>query len=187
MAAGRRIAADGSATFMDPKLRAWALVSELYWMSYKLLERRLYYLDVSVSQARVLALLYFAEGSMQPSQIAMLLFQETQSITGILSRIEEHDWIRRSPHPDDRRAINLELTPEGRKVAAQVVAISEDLYAELFVPAMTAPERRALETALRNDPTPVSRTARFFVDHAATTAPVYSRSYSTGLRLPIEV
>jgi DNA-binding MarR family transcriptional regulator len=149
MAVGRRIAADDSATFMDPKLRAWALVSELYWMSYKLLERQLYYLDVSVSQARVIALLYFAEGSMQPSQIAMLLFQETQSITGILSRIEEHDWVRRSPHPDDRRAINLELTPEGRRVAAQVVAISEDLYAELFAPAMTVAERRALETALR--------------------------------------
>ncbi len=27
-------------TFMDPALMPWALVSELYWMSYKLLEER---------------------------------------------------------------------------------------------------------------------------------------------------
>jgi DNA-binding MarR family transcriptional regulator len=149
MAAGGRIGVDETTTFMDPKQREWVLVSELYWMSYKLLERRLYYLDVSVSQARVLSLLYFAEEPMKPSVVATLLFQETQSITGILSRIEEHNWVKRTPHPDDRRAVHLELTAEGRKIAAQLVAISEDLYSELFAPAMSAAERRQLEAALR--------------------------------------
>ena len=41
--------APSAPTFMDPALMPWALVSELYWMSYKLLERRMYHLGVSAS------------------------------------------------------------------------------------------------------------------------------------------
>jgi len=136
-------------TFMAPALMPWALVSELYWMSYKLLERRLYELNISASQARVLAVLYFAKEPIKPSRVATLLFQETQSITGILQRIESRGWVRRLPDPEDRRAIGLELTSDGRRVTAEMIAISEDLYAELFAPALTPGERRQLEAALR--------------------------------------
>jgi DNA-binding MarR family transcriptional regulator len=84
---------------MDPALMPWALVSELYWMSYKLLERRLYHLGVSASQSRVLAVLYYAAGPMKPSLVATLLFQETQSITGILHRVDSRGWVVRSQNP----------------------------------------------------------------------------------------
>lgn len=138
-----------SPTFMDQALGPWVLVSELYWMSYKLLERRFYHLGVSASQARVLAVLYYAGGPMKPSLVATLLFQETQSITGILQRIETRGWVKRSPDPNDRRAIGLELTDAGRKLTAEIVEISKELYNELFEAALTASERRQIEAALR--------------------------------------
>jgi hypothetical protein len=57
---------------------ARVLVSEdLYWMSYKLLERRFYHLGVSASQARVLAVLHYSGEPIKPSAVATLLFQET--------------------------------------------------------------------------------------------------------------
>lgn len=134
---------------MDPALAPWVLVSEIYWMSYKLLERRFYDLGVSASQARVIAVLHYSRDTMKPSLIATLLFQETQSITGMLKRIEAQGWVTRTPDPIDRRAVGLALTDSGRKVAEEIVRISQELYDELFGAPLTSAERRALETALR--------------------------------------
>ena len=141
------------AASMDTKILQqmgpWVLVTELYWMSYKLLERRFYHLGISASQARVLGLLHFAEKPLRPSLLATLLFQETQSITGILNRIEAHGWVRRAPDPDDRRAVSIELTPKGKEVAAEIVSISEQLYEDLFAKAIPSPERKQLDLILK--------------------------------------
>src|SRR3954468_23646923 len=115
-------------SFMDPDLLPWALVSEVYWMSNKLLERRLYHLRISASQARVVAVLHSAPEPIKPSSVALLLFQETQSITGILHRIEAQGWVLRLPDETDRRAIGLTLTPAGRKIGDEIVSVSKDLY-----------------------------------------------------------
>ena len=138
-----------SPTFMHPSLMPWVLVSEIYWMSYKLLERRFYHLGVSASQARVLAVLHFAKKPMKPSLVATLLFQETQSITGILQRIEARGWVQRSPAPNDRRAVGLELTEKGHEVTREIVKISDELYDELFGAALTSAESKQLEAALK--------------------------------------
>ena len=127
----------------------WVLVTEIYWMSYKLLERRFYHLGISASQARVLAVLHFAGKPMKPSLVATLLFQETQSITGILHRIESRGWVTRTPDPTDRRAVGLELTDKGRAITDEIVGISEELYREMFGDVLSAVEKRQIEGALR--------------------------------------
>jgi DNA-binding MarR family transcriptional regulator len=127
----------------------WMLVTEIYWMSYKLLERRFYHLGVSASQARVLAVLHFATKPIKPSLVATLLFQETQSITGILHRIESRGWVRRLPDPNDRRAVGLELTDKGREITEEIVRISSELYDDMFASVLTATDKKALETILK--------------------------------------
>ena len=127
----------------------WMLVTEIYWMSYKLLERRFYHLGVSASQARVLAILHFANEPIKPSLVATLLFQETQSITGILHRIETRGWVRRLPDPNDRRAVGLELTDSGRDITAEIVKISEELYNDMFGSVLNATDKKQLETILK--------------------------------------
>src|SRR3990172_2594874 len=137
------------ASALQQAMMPWGLITEIYWMSYKLLERRFYHLGVSASQARVLAVLHFTKGPIKPSLVATLLFQETQSITGILHRIEARGWVQRTPDPNDRRAVGLGLTAAGRKLTAEVVEISKELYAELFASALTAADKRQLETLLK--------------------------------------
>jgi DNA-binding MarR family transcriptional regulator len=139
----------GAPTFMDPAMMPWVLVSELYWMSYKLLERRLYHLGVSASQSRVLCVLYYSPAPIKPSAMATLLFQETQSITGILQRVESRGWVVRIPDLNDRRAIGLQLTDAGRKLTTEIVEIMQALYDELFGSALNAIERRQTEAGLR--------------------------------------
>jgi len=131
------------------RMMPWVLVTEIYWMSYKLLERRFYHLGVSSSQARVLAVLHFAKEPIKPSLVATLLFQETQSITGILHRIESRGWVRRLPDPNDRRAVGLELTEKGREITQEIVDISDSLYDDMFGNVLSAAERRQVETALK--------------------------------------
>jgi len=126
----------------------WMLITQLYWMSYKLLERRFYHLSVSASQARVIEMLYYY-GPIKPSLVATLLFQETQSITGILHRIEARGWVTREPDVNDRRAVSLTLTAKGLALAEQIVAIADGLYDELFASQLTATEKKGLESTLR--------------------------------------
>lgn len=134
---------------LHQKMMPWVLVTELYWMSYKLLERRFYHLGVSASQARVLAVLHFSKDPIKPSLVATLLFQETQSITGILHRIESRGWVERLPDPNDRRAVGLQLTDKGRAVTEEIVQISDELYDELFGEVLTASEKRQIEQILK--------------------------------------
>ena len=75
--------------------------------------------------------------------------QETQSITGILHRVESRGWVTRRPDPDDRRAIGLQLTDAGRKLTAEIVQIMGELYDELFADALSDTERRQVEAGLR--------------------------------------
>jgi DNA-binding MarR family transcriptional regulator len=114
------------------------------------LERRFYHLGVSASQARVLAVLHFSNGPIKPSLVATLLFQETQSITGILHRIESRGWVRRLPDPNDRRAVGLELTDKGREITEEIVKISEELYDDMFGnKVLTSSEKRQVEVILK--------------------------------------
>jgi MarR family multiple antibiotic resistance transcriptional regulator len=148
MAATRSVKADSQASVTQAML-PWVLVTEIYWMSYKLLERRFYHLGVSASQARVLAVLHFAKGPIKPSLVATLLFQETQSITGILHRIETRGWVTRLPDPNDRRAVGLQLTDKGREITEEIVKISLELYDDMFGSVLTATEKRQVETILK--------------------------------------
>jgi len=136
-------------TFIDPALMPWALVSELYWMSNKLLDRRLYQLRVTASQARILVALYYPTEPIKPSIIAQLLFQETQSITGVLIRLESRGWVVRTPDPNDHRAVGLQLSDSGRKLTGEIIEIMRLLYDDLFAAPLSATELRQVEAVLR--------------------------------------
>ena len=148
MAATKSARADASKA-MHQKMMPWVLVTELYWMSYKLLERRFYHLGVSASQARVLAVLHFSKEPIKPSLVATLLFQEKHSITGILHRIESRGWVERLPDLNDRRAVGLQLTDKGREITEEIVKISDELYDDLFGEVLNATEKRQIEGVLK--------------------------------------
>lgn len=134
---------------LHQRMMPWVLITEIYWMSYKLLERRFYHLGVSASQARVLAVLHFSDEPIKPSLVATLLFQETQSITGILHRIEARGWVSRLPDPNDRRAVGLDLTDSGREISEEIVRISSELYDDMFGSVISATEKKSIETILK--------------------------------------
>lgn len=56
-----------------------------------------------------------------PTAIANHLGISTASTTKLLDRLEEGDHIKREPHPSDRRALAITITPETRQAAMETV------------------------------------------------------------------
>lgn len=81
--------------------------------------------DLSPSQFNVLNLLYeHPEGCTQIS-LSRQLIMHRSNITGLVDRLEARGLLRRKESPDDRRAFNVVLTREGKKL---VVAIQPHYF-----------------------------------------------------------
>jgi DNA-binding MarR family transcriptional regulator len=69
-------------------------------------------------------------------------------MTGRLDRLEKRGLIRRVPNPDDRRGMDVELTPEGRELADELVSAHVE-NEERMMSALTREERRTLQEIMR--------------------------------------
>ncbi|MGH3392705.1 MAG: MarR family winged helix-turn-helix transcriptional regulator [Actinomadura sp.] len=58
-----------------------------------------------------------------PSELAESSLLSSGAMTGRLDSLEAQGWIRRTPHPTDRRVMYAELTPEGVALIDEVMAL----------------------------------------------------------------
>ncbi|MEK3719706.1 MarR family winged helix-turn-helix transcriptional regulator [Paenibacillus sp. FSL H8-0034] len=70
--------------------------------------------DVSIIQIRLFGILRDRELSML--QLAQYLDLDKSSITGLIDRAERRGLVERISSIDDRRVINVRVTPEGQKI-----------------------------------------------------------------------
>jgi DNA-binding MarR family transcriptional regulator len=69
--------------------------------------------DIGMNEVRALSRI--AEGEhMTPKALAESLELTTGSVTALVDRLERSGLVERTPHPHDRRSLQLELTEEGR-------------------------------------------------------------------------
>ena len=73
--------------------------------------------DLTPSSALVLAVLADAETRLPPNEIAERLILSRASVTSLLDSLERRAYVRRTPHPTDRRMLLIELTDVGRRIA----------------------------------------------------------------------
>ncbi len=139
----------GAATFMDPALAPWVQLSQVYWMSFRVLDRRLLPCNVTASQARVLMVLHWSARPLKLTEISALLFQEAQTATAMVHRLETRGLIIRDADPSDQRALRLRLSTAGRELAVAISGIARTLYEELFLTSIRDDEAEQLVTALR--------------------------------------
>src|SRR5437667_9567704 len=76
-------------------------------------------LGVSPAGGLVLGLLR-DHGPMSPSALGDRLIVTRSTVTGVLDSLERRGLVRRTPHPEDRRSVVVEITPKGRRVLAEV-------------------------------------------------------------------
>jgi len=54
------------------------------------------------------------------------------NVTGITDQLEAEGLVKRGPHPSDRRAFSVQLTPAGKRQFRRMAAVHEQWVIELF-------------------------------------------------------
>ena len=102
------------------------LVNRLAQTIARELDRRMIDLGLTDAQWKPMFLLYQGECS-TAADLSRIACHDTGAVTRLLDRLEDKGLLRRQRSAEDRRVVNLELTDEGRSVAAQVPGIIVDL------------------------------------------------------------
>lgn len=76
------------------------------------------------------------------SELAPMMRLEKSSLSGLVDRVERKGWVRRVASPEDGRAITVELTTGGRRLADVFHARATEQLTEM-VACMPSDERRA--------------------------------------------
>lgn len=106
-------------------MRAQAIVS-------RRVEVALRPLGITFARYEVLMLLSFSRrGSLPMSLIGARLQVHQTSVTNAVDRLEAADYVRRSPHPQDRRATIVTLTDAGRELAEKATEVlNRDVFSQ---------------------------------------------------------
>ncbi|MEA2179549.1 MAG: hypothetical protein QOG77_2846 [Solirubrobacteraceae bacterium] len=107
------------------------------WRTHTLLSeelgRTLRPFDLTLTGFRVVMMLRVSGGILTPAEIADRLGSARATVTGVLDSLEKRGLVRRLPHPDDRRRLQVEMTDEARRVLGELL------------PTYFAEERRTVE------------------------------------------
>jgi len=104
---------------------------EMSHVLQRALEQQMQPFDLSATAQRILFHVYLASLPLTPTTLAHLLLQETQSISGLLTRLEQQGYVVRTAHPLDRRSVQVELTEQGTQVARLAVDTLIEAAADL--------------------------------------------------------
>jgi len=110
------------------------------------LGRRLSGLDLTVSQAVVLAGLGEQDG-LTSKHLGERIQFDSATLTGVLDRLESTGVIERRPNPDDRRSILVVLTTKGRDLAQSVDLVVQEANRD-FLAGLDAGQERTLRRLL---------------------------------------
>ncbi|MDR0346604.1 MAG: MarR family transcriptional regulator [Nocardiopsaceae bacterium] len=85
-------------------------------------------------------------GPMTTSELAERMSCEPSNATFVVDKLEKQQLVERRPHPTDRRARQLILTPEGSTLRAKLLALLEQ---DSPLAGLSAPEQDALHGLLQ--------------------------------------
>jgi DNA-binding MarR family transcriptional regulator len=114
--------------------------------------------DLSPTLLRVLAILWDRRGRV--TVLADYLGLDKSSMTGLIGRAERRGLVGRAPHPDDGRAVEVFITPEGAALAERVRGDIERALSP-SIDELAPVEQRRLQSLLQRlqSPTPSWRAA----------------------------
>lgn len=135
MTSSIRIAPDFEAQYPTASATATECAMNLVFTA-DLLQKRiatlLQPLRLTPTSGLALSILANAESPLPPNEIADRLIISRATVTGLLDSLERRAYIRRRPHPSDRRMILAEITETGRQAASAFRPIVHQQEKEWF-------------------------------------------------------
>jgi len=78
--------------------------------------------DANVTAVQGMVLGFLSENDQITSrELGERALLDSATLTGVLDRLEKAAFIERRPHPEDRRALQIHLTDQGRQLAGQLM------------------------------------------------------------------
>lgn len=87
------------------------------------------------------------DGSMTQQALAAELDVTPRNVSGLVDALETSGHVRRAPHPSDRRAVLVELTPRTARIMSRMQREHEELSATLL-DAVAPADRAAVERGI---------------------------------------
>ncbi|WP_432838697.1 MarR family winged helix-turn-helix transcriptional regulator [Dactylosporangium sp. CA-092794] len=131
-----------------PAVRASSLIVRLARDLRTVLDQHFAELGLTSQQAGLL--IHVFTGQSGPKGLADLLGIDTASVSRLVDRLEAKDLVRRAAVPGDRRAIVVELTPEGVALVPKLPPIFEAVGKQLVRGVDAKATAAALATMLGN-------------------------------------
>jgi len=79
-------------------------------------------MNLTAHRFNILEALFHHPGhAMTPAELADAVHLTRAAMTGNLDALERDGYVRRTPHPSDRRKIRVELTPQGEALEARIL------------------------------------------------------------------
>jgi len=104
--------------------------------------------DLTFPRYEALMLLSFSKhGQLPLGKVGERLQVHRTSVTNTIDRLGASGYVRRKPHPEDRRTTLAEITPEGRRVAKRSTAVLNE--ADFALRGLTRAEIQAVTKLLR--------------------------------------
>ena len=95
----------------------------------------------------LLAQLEREPGGLTMGELSQRLMVTGGNVTGVTDQLESEGLVKRTPHPSDRRAFAVQLTPAGRRQFRRMAAVHEQWVIELFA-GWSADEKAQVYTLL---------------------------------------
>jgi MarR family 2-MHQ and catechol resistance regulon transcriptional repressor len=108
---------------------------------------------LSGAQYNLLNVVARAAGGLSQRELSDCLVVDRSNVTGLLDRMEQAGWVKRTDHPADRRIYRVVLTEAGRRLWAEVtpryMEVVRQVTADLSAKRLTETRAalRKLETA----------------------------------------
>lgn len=107
--------------------RTFELAARLGDMMARALDER----GLSTARAEVLFVLH-QRGPLVQRVLSQALRCTPRHVTGLVDTLEAQGWVKRQPHPTDRRATLVTLTEQGAEATARMNAERQEAAAALF-------------------------------------------------------
>jgi len=145
-----RIAPDFEVRYPDSSARATEGAMNLV-LTADLMVKRISLLlqpfDLTPGSALVLSILADSESPLPPNEIANRLIISRATVTGLIDSLERRGYVRRRPHPSDRRMLLVETTEKGRQIAREFRPIVHH-HQKLWFEALSGKEQQRLINSL---------------------------------------
>jgi DNA-binding MarR family transcriptional regulator len=103
---------------------------------------------LSLPQFHLLGALKSSGGVLSTGEIARIMLRASQTITGLVDRLEDQGLVERQTDPRDRRKANIRITSVGERLLAEAQPTA-NLLAEKIASPLTEEELRDIEAKMR--------------------------------------